>query len=280
LVLLSFALILPPGWGVLQWVVLVFALTLHSSLSHEILHGGLFRSERANTVLGLIQPGLFVPYLRFKALHLAHHKDAILTDPYDDPETNYLDPEVWENLARWQQKLLKANNTLMGRMLIGPIIGIGAFVRCDMRRIRAGDREVLWHWAAHLPGVALTLWVVSLSSMPLWSFVLACYAALSVLRIRTFLEHRAHERASGRSVIIEDRGILAFLFLNNNFHAVHHMHPKVAWYQLPVLYRARKERFLQCNQGYVYRSYGEVFAQFFLRAKDTVAHPHWRGPRD
>ena len=27
--------------------------------------------------------------------HLAHHRDAMLTDPYDDPESNYLDPAVW-----------------------------------------------------------------------------------------------------------------------------------------------------------------------------------------
>ncbi len=280
LLLLAAALGLPPGWGVLQWVLLVFALTLHSSLSHEILHGGLFRSERANTIFGLIQPGLFVPYLRFKALHMAHHTDAKLTDPYDDPESNYLDPEVWGKLGRWQQGLLRVNNTLMGRMLIGPLIGMGAFVRGDLRQIRAGEREVAWHWLAHLPGVVLTLWLVSLSSVPLWSYLLACYWALSVLRIRTFLEHQAHERASGRSVIIEDRGVLAFLFLNNNFHAVHHMHPTVEWYQLPALYRARKERFLKANQDYVYRSYGAVFARFFLRTKDPVAHPLWRGPRD
>ena len=61
------ALVLPFGWGAVQWAMLVFALTLHSSLSHEILHGGFFRSTRANGWLGAFQPGLFVPYLRFRA---------------------------------------------------------------------------------------------------------------------------------------------------------------------------------------------------------------------
>ena len=279
LLLWSLALLLPAGWTGAQLGLLVFALTLHSSLSHEILHGHPFRSARAGTLLGLIQPGLFVPYLRFRALHLAHHRNADLTDPYDDPESNYLDPAVWARLPVAVRAMLGFNNTLFGRMLVGPLIGLGTFLRDDLRRIRAGDRVVLGHWLAHLPGVALTLWLVSLSSVPLWLYLLACYGAMSVLRIRTFLEHQAHERASGRSVVIEDRGLLAFLFLNNNYHVVHHMHPQVAWYRLPAIYRARRERFLRMNGGYAYRSYGEVFRRFLFRKKDPVAHPLWQGPR-
>ncbi|MEP5732313.1 MAG: fatty acid desaturase [Sulfitobacter sp.] len=261
--------------GLVQWGMIVFALTLHSSLSHEILHGHPFNSDRAGTVLGLVQPGLFVPYLRFKALHLAHHRDANLTDPYDDPETQYLDPAVWVGLPRMLRGVLTVNNTLLGRMVIGPLIGMSGFIRSDWRAVRAGEKNVAWHWLMHAPGVGLTLWVVSLSQMSIWAYLAACYGALSVLRIRTFLEHRADEHVAGRTVIIEDRGILAFLFLNNNFHAVHHMHPDVAWYQLPALYRDRKHRFQRFNKGYVYRSYGAVFARYFLRTKDPVAHPLW-----
>jgi len=76
-------------------------------------------------------------------------------------------------------------------------------------------------------------------------------------------------------VIIEDRGPLAFLFLNNNLHVVHHMNPHAAWYQLPALYRAGKQRYQASNDGYVFRSYGAVFARYFLRTKDPVAHPLW-----
>ena len=261
----------------MQLVLLVLALTLHSSLSHEILHGHPFRSERACTVLALIQPGVFVPYLRFKALHLAHHRNAELTDPYDDPETNYLDPSVWDRLPAWWQRVLMFNNTLLGRMLIGPALGLALFYRDDLRLMWRGDRDVVRAWIAQVPGVVLVLWLVAWSSVPVWLYLMACYGALSVLRIRTFLEHQAHERAAGRSVIIEDRGLLAFLFLNNNLHVVHHMHPKQSWYRLPAIYAARKERFLRMNRGYVYRSYGEIFRAFLFRCKDPVAHPLWRG---
>lgn len=277
LVFWGLALMLPVGWAGLGFLILVLSLVLHSSLSHEILHGHPFRKTWACTALALVQLGLFIPYLRFKEQHLAHHHDERLTDPYDDPESNYLDPARWAGLSERMRLLLRVNNTLLGRMVVGPALGMVHFVAEDLRLIRNGDQHVLRQWLLHLPGVVLVLWLVNLSAMSAWTYLAACYCALSVLKIRTFLEHRAHERASARTVVIEDRGILAFLFLNNNFHVVHHMHPQVCWYQLPGLYLAHKDRFLRRNQGYVYRSYGQIFRSYLLRAKDPVAHPLWRG---
>ncbi len=34
--------------------------------------------------------GLIFPFERFRKSHLDHHMDSNLTDPYDDPESNYL----------------------------------------------------------------------------------------------------------------------------------------------------------------------------------------------
>ena len=47
---------------------------------------------------------------------------------------------------------------------------------------------------------------------------------------------------------------------------------------LPGIYRANREEYLRRNDGYAFRSYGEVFRRYFLRAKDPVPHPLW--PRD
>lgn len=256
-------------------VVVVLALVLHASLSHEVLHGHPFPSRRVNEALVVVNPGLFIPYIRFRDTHLAHHQDANLTDPYDDPESNYVDPDVWARLPLWRRRVLMWNNTLLGRMVVGPAVAQIAFCAGDVRAIRNGDRQVLWGWAVHLPGVALVLSLVTLSPMAVWHYLLCCYGAVSILKIRTFLEHQAHARARGRTVIVEDRGLLAFLFLNNNLHVVHHMHPRVAWYRLPALYRAHKARYLGCNEGYRYGSYREVMARYVLRAKDPVAHPLW-----
>lgn len=269
--------VISSAWLPLGIVVTALAIALLSSLSHEVLHGHPFRNQKWNEALVFIQPNLFVPYGRFRDTHLAHHHDEALTDPYDDPESNYFDPAVWARQPRVIRWIYRFNNTLLGRILIGTALGQISFMREDWRLIRNGDRSVATSWALHLVGVAVVVWwVIAVSSMPFWAYLLAAYCGMALIKIRTFLEHRAHEKCRARTVIVEDRGFLAFLFLNNNFHVVHHVHPKVAWYRLPALYEARKEAFQARNESYVYRSYRDVFARYFLRTKDPVPHPLWR----
>jgi len=261
----------------LAFLLAVLAIVLHSSLCHETIHGHPFPWKPVNEALVFPAIGLLVPWRRFRDTHLAHHRDSNLTDPYDDPESNYMDPAAWGRLGPAMQRLLAFNNTLVGRMLVGPVLGQWAFMKTDLRAIRAGDRAALAGWLWHVPAVALALAWVAVSAMPVWLWLAACYVAMSVLKIRTFLEHQAHQKARGRTVIIEDRGPLAFLFLNNNLHVVHHMHPRTPWYQLPPLYFQNRERYLTRNDGYMFRSYAEVFRRHFLSAKDPVPHPLWPG---
>ncbi|GAA6179348.1 fatty acid desaturase [Shimia sp. NS0008-38b] len=264
-------------WLPLGMVVTVVALALHSSLSHEVLHGHPFENELINAALVFPSLGVFVPYLRFKDTHLAHHLDSQLTDPYDDPESNYLYAEDWDELSKWQRMMLLTNNTLAGRMVLGPLVGQICFMKTDWRDVCAGDRRVLAGWLLHVPAVALVIaWMTTIGQMPIWAYILCAYVALSILKIRTFLEHQAHERARGRTVIIEDRGPLAWIFLNNNLHVVHHMHPKMPWYRLPGLFQSNRDRYLARNGGYYFASYSEVFRKFLWRRKDPVAHPLWR----
>ena len=251
----------------------LLAITLHSSLQHEVLHGHPFRSRLLNEVTVFLPVGLLVPYGRFRDTHLAHHRDELLTDPYDGPETNFMDPSHWARLSAPARGVLRLNNTLFGRMLIGPALGCISFVAKDLRAILAGDRAILRDWLLHLAGLILVARWVQMSAMPGWAYLMSAYLAMSVLKIRTFLEHRAHELARGRTVIIERGLILPFLFLNNNLHVVHHMRPGVSWYWLPRLYRQGRDDYLRRNDGYFYRSYGEVFRRHFLKAKDPVPHP-------
>ncbi len=262
------ALWLPLGIG-----TLILAVTLHSSLQHEVLHGHPFRSRRLNEALVFLPIGLFFPYGRFRDLHLAHHRDESLTDPYDDPESNYLDPKVWARLPGWLRLVLRANNTLLGRMALGPAISIFAVLRSDARAILGGDRAIARDWARHGAGLVLVgIWIAR-ADMPVPAYLLAAYAGMSILKIRTFLEHRAHDLARGRTVVVEGGWFLPFLFLNNNLHVVHHAKPGVAWYRLPALYAANREEFLRRNDGYRYASYAEIFRRHFLRPKDPVPHP-------
>ena len=145
----------------------------------------------------------------------------------------------------------------------------------DIRQICAGRRDVLQDWLWHFLAAALVIWIVMAAGYPLWAYFIAAYGGLALLKIRTFAEHRAHEDVQARTAVIEDRGFFAFLFLNNNFHFVHHMYPHISWYALPGLYRAEKEKFMQRNRGYIYKNYRQLFAQYFLRSKEPVPHPLW-----
>jgi fatty acid desaturase len=106
-----------------------------------------------------------------------------------------------------------------------------------------------------------------------WEFAAAAYVGVSLILIRTFLEHQASEKEGERTVIIEDFGPLAFLFLYNNLHVVHHTRPGLAWYRLPSFYRRHRAQFIKRNNGYVYPSYWAIFRKYFLTRKEPVPHP-------
>jgi len=253
---------------------LAIMLALHSSLQHEVLHGHPFKRQWLNELLVFPAPGLFIPYLRFKETHLTHHEDERLTDPYDDPETNYLDPVVWERFFKAKKALYRFNNTLAGRMLIGPVIGLLVFYRQDIRAVLQGDRSIITAYCLHGLGVALVLFIwYHFSSLPFWGYIISAYLALSILKIRTYLEHQAHIDVPCRTVTITDRGPLALLFLNNNYHSVHHTCPRMPWYSLPAYYFKHRDYFDGLNDGYTFRSYLTIFKQYSLHTKDPVPHP-------
>ena len=248
--------------------------TLHSSLQHEALHGHPTRSARLNEALVLLPLGLLFPYRRFKTLHLRHHNDQSLTDPYDDPESFYMAAADWQRLPGWIQAVLDFNNTFFGRFTIGPLVMLVGFVASEVRLIEAGDTRVVRAWSWHALGLAaLFAWVVVICAIPVWIYVVAAYLGLSILTVRTFAEHQAHESHGGRTVIVEGSPIFSLLFLNNNLHYVHHEHPRVPWYDLPALYRSRREEFLAANESYSFHGYGEMLRRFLFRTKSPVPHP-------
>ena len=262
--------------SLISLILTTWAIAQSSSLQHEVLHGHPFRWRALNEAMAFPALCVCMPYERFRDLHLKHHFDPTLTDPYDDPESNFFDPEVWAGLPRRRQSLQRFNNTLLGRLTVGSAIGTYAYMRAEWALVRAGDRAVIRAWGLNFAGLVPVLVWLHWAGMPVWAYLFAAYNGQSLIRIRSFLEHRAHEAPRARTVIVEDRGPLALLFLNNNFHVVHHMHPNAPWYELPGIYAERRAHYLQHNEAYVYKGYGEVFRRYFLKAKDPVPHPIWR----
>lgn len=269
------------------WPLTIIAMTLHSSLQHECLHGHPTSDRHLNEVFVFLPIGLAYPYRRFKALHLQHHHDERLTDPFEDPESNYMSPEQWANAGPVLQRLRLVNNTQLGRLIIGPAFSVIGFVRAEWKLFQANADGVRRAWLLHAIGmVPVFWWVTSVAEInPLLYILCFAYPTLSMLSVRTFIEHQAVPQSPHRTIINEDRGLFAFLFLFNNLHFVHHSHPAVAWYKLPALYRQNRASYLAGNGGYYARSYGEVLRRYGFRRKEPVEHPLmkrglWTVPHD
>ena len=249
----------------------------HGSLQHEVLHGHPTRNRRINDAIGSVPIALWLPYPLYKRAHLKHHNDEWLTDPIEDPESYYLTGPTWQRLGGFGRFVTKLNNTLPGRLIIGPFVTLMAFWSHELAAIVRGDFRHLPQWAMHLAGVGVVLyWVMAISGMPLWIYLLGfAYAGISFTRLRSFAEHHFAETKEERTAIVENTPAFGLLFLYNNLHIVHHNKPALPWYKIPGLYRSNREAYLELNGGLVYNGYWDVAKRYFFHTHHNPVHPHY-----
>lgn len=288
---LGLAVAIYGGWGALTYwhaalplVVLVPAaawiVAWHSSLQHEIIHGHPTRWRPFNRALGFVPLSLWLPFKRYRMMHLSHHRDERLTDPLDDPESFYWTDAQWARLDPVSRWLVRAQTTLLGRLVVGPFWSVPRFLLSEARLIWRGDRVVARIWGKHLVGCAAILaWLWGVCGLnPLAYLAMFVYPGTALLLIRSFAEHKAETIVSRRTAIVEGSPVLGLLFLNNNLHAAHHAQPTLPWYRLPAWYRDNRTALLDGNGGLVYSGYVDVFRRFFLAPHDRPAHPLGRAP--
>jgi fatty acid desaturase len=267
-------------WAALPWWLLTpigaYLVCLHGSLQHEAVHGHPTKSPLLNELLLFPAVSLWFPYRRYRKLHLTHHRNDDLTDPVVDPESNYMDPQAWAGTPVLLKRLYSANNSMLGRFLLGPAITTVRFVSSEAKRIAGGDRQVLEAWMLHGIGIAMVYgWVSLLCGMPFLYYVLAiAYWGNSLTMMRSYAEHRAHDEVSCRIIVVETNPVVSFLYLNNNLHMAHHEVPRLPWYRLPRFYAENRERLLDENCAYLMRGYREIARRWLIRPKDPVAHPN------
>ena len=162
-----------PGVSLILTVLCLGCLAgLHSSLTHEALHGHPFRSRLLNEALMFLPLTLFVPYGRFRDTHLAHHRDERLTDPYDDPESKLpgSQPSGLRCRAGLRVCCFSVNNTLLGAGGDwGHCWGKAAFMEAGV----APDPQwamiaaVVRDWLLHCLGAGLVVGLVWVSPLSL-----------------------------------------------------------------------------------------------------------------
>lgn len=247
---------------------------LHGSLQHEAVHGHPTPWRAVNEALVFPSLWLWMPYRRYRELHLRHHATEHLTDPIDDPESYYVTAQAWQRRGPIGRALLWVQNTVPGRLLLGPLSGTLSYWRSDIALALKGAPGLALPWLLHLVGTALVLvWTAVICGMPVIDYILLfVYPGMSLTLLRSFLEHQAHREAGNRTVIIEAGPFFSFLFLNNNLHALHHAAPGAPWYELPREFRRHRAQLLAANGGYRYSGYGEIIARYLFRPKEAPAH--------
>lgn len=263
----------------LACVLLTLCTTWYLSLQHELIHGHPTRLPWLNALLGTAPLGVWLPYALYRRGHLQHHA-AELTHPGSDPESYFLFAADWHATAPALQRLYAARNTMLGRVFLQPAFSVVATFADAGSRIRAGDWRDVPAWLVHLALLAALLaWLQSSCGMPAWVFLLGVgYPALSLAAIRSFHEHRAAGDHPSRSVI-NDAGMgWRLLFLNNNYHLVHHDLPAVPWFALAWVYRSRARDYLARNDGFFVQGYREWIVRYAWRTAAPVAHPLFAGP--
>ena len=154
-------------------------------------------------------------------------------------------------------------------MMIGPLwLDI---VRKPWRR----DFSDTGIWAQHLVLLGGLLWLLDRHAGigPLQYLLGVGYPALGFAMLRSFYEHRPAEVPAHRVVINEAGWFWRLLYLNNNYHAVHHEAPELPWYRIRARYLAERGAVLRRNGGFLVVGYASLLRRHAFRTVDSPIHP-------
>lgn len=260
------------GGSVGAVLALVVVSAWYMSLQHELVHNHPTRHAGLNRALGLLPIAVWYPFDIYRRSHLAHHRDELLTYPGQDPESNYLDPADFAQRSAPMRVLLVVQRTSLGRFFITPAFAIFHLLWPLRQASYWRSPKMRWSWAQHLALLVLMLWAVqSATGISPWTYVLGVsYPCLGLAFMRSLYEHRPAALPAHRIVVNEAAWPWRLLYLNNNYHAVHHAQPDLPWYAIPGVYWEKREAFVAGTGGFLVPGYARLFMR---HAFSPIDHP-------
>lgn len=254
--------------------LLIWFTTWYMSLQHELIHGHPTRKPWFNQLMGTLPLAVWYPYGLYRDTHLQHHVNEHLTLPGDDPEGYYFSRNSWETLSPAMKVLVRLRNTLPGRMLLGPLLDICSTLTGAFTAVFRGDWRAVTMWLTHgILLAGLLYWMAQRGLSPAFFILAVSYPALSLTKVRSFFEHRAEQAPEARSTLNEAGLVWRILFLNLNYHLVHHDLPGVPWFALRQVYAADREAYIARSEGFVVKGYRQWFRDHSRSPVAVESHP-------
>lgn len=257
----------------LQFVLFVYLGGMWMSIGHELLHGHPTKWNWVNNTLGFLPLSLWLPFTRYKASHIKHHR-CNLTDPIDDPESSYVLPATWDRAGRPQRAFLLALRSALGRFTLGVPRSVVRYVVHDVKVTRRHP-HVGVHWLTHaIAAVVLGWWLFGVVGVSPWVYVFGFVLGGSACtQLRSFVEHKAVAEGT-RSAVVKAGPVMSLLFLNINLHHTHHAQPDVAWYLIPKLHREMGSDAIAADGAGLYEGgYVQVLRMYFWHPFGNPRHP-------
>ncbi|MDN0121145.1 fatty acid desaturase [Yersinia frederiksenii] len=261
---------------VLGSVLLILLSTWYMSLQHELIHGHPTRWRWVNQLLGTLPLAIWYPYGLYRDSHIQHHKNEDLTHPEKDPECYYYTAEQWRHFPLLFKSIIRISNTFIGRLVVGPALDIIDTIRSASRAFITGDRPAIIMWLVHFGLLSLLLyWMVGYGISVMFTILVIGYSALSLTKVRSFFEHRAAENSAARSTLNEAAWPWRLLFLNLNYHLVHHDLPTLPWYGLRQIYLESRVQYQHRSEQFVVNGYTQWLETFAFTALEIEIHPFY-----
>jgi fatty acid desaturase len=295
------ALVLYGAWAAVIWFhreltwwivtpVGAYLVAWHFSLQHEAIHS--FRSAPQWLRWAVVFPplGLWLPFPLYYAAHRKHHQNTHLTEPGVDTESVYVRQADWAAMPAWKRAVLVGNQTLIGRVTIGPTLRLVRLAIREAKMVANGNFAHVPHWVVHALLVALLfVYISGVAGMPWWQYVVGiALPAFGLGWVRSFIEHRygspapdapqppAHIPPGHRTAAVEASWPWGLLFLYNNLHIVHHLYPQMPWWEIPRYWRAHRAQLAAHNGHYVFAGgYLEIARRWLIRPVFIPRHPRF-----
>ena len=229
------------GWS--HWVTVPMgtAVTfLMFSVSHESTHHAISTNTKLNNFFGHISIPFFVLWALFpllKFIHIEHHRNT--------NESKTIDPDAWcEEGPAWQLPLRWITIDLW-------------YLVFYLRRIRSRPlRESVSSvtWLLIVMGAFAGVTAAGYGAELLWAYLIP--QRLGILVLAWWFDYLPHngleatqreDKYRATRVRVGAEGVLTPLFVYQNYHLVHHLHPSVPFYRYVRAWRRNERAYLDRN---------------------------------